>query len=142
MTTRTLGIYLCVLAAVQCALYSFQAFSDPDKYLYLFYFNPRFGLGFLEEFIKAGGFPNALCWGSAVVLLCVGFALLRRPMLNLYLIAESIMGIPSILVFVFIIAVNMKVTDGFSVGELPIPVLVFILFSGPPIVWALLLRRR
>lgn len=142
MTTRTLGIYLCVLAATQCGLYSFQAFGDPNKYDYLFYLNPRFGLGFLEEFIIAGGFPNVLCWGSSAVILSIGFALLRRPMLDLYLIAESIMGVPSIIAFVFIIAINMKATDGFSIGELPIPVLVFILFSGPPFAWALLLKKK
>jgi hypothetical protein len=141
MKTRLLGIYLCILSVAQCALYIFQAFIKHPFCDYLFYFNPRLGLGLLDDIIKPGSIDNnTSSWISAIVLFIVGVVLVRRPLLNLYIIAESIMAIPSIIFFLFVFAVNMKATDGFSRSELLIPVVVFVLFSGPPFLWALQLK--
>ena len=142
MKIRLLGIYLCLLAVAQFALYAFEAVTDPDKYLYLFYYNPRFGLAFLEEFIRPGGVHNILSWISAVALFSAGIAMFYWRALNLFIIFECIMSAPSILTFLLVFVVNMNATDGFSRGELPIPIIVFLVFSGPPFLLTLLLRRK
>ncbi len=142
MRIRLLGIYLCLLAVAQFAFYGLAGINPHEHSGYFLYFNPRFGLLFLEESIKAGSFPSFLSWTSVTILFCVGSVMLWKPVLKLYLITESMMGIPSILAFLFIIVVNIKTTDGFSIGELPKPVLTFVLFSGPPFLWALLLKNK
>jgi hypothetical protein len=142
MRTRLFSIYLCLLAVAQFIFYSFVV-TDPFKYgSYLLYYNPRFGLLFLEETISANSAPSILSWASVIVLFCVGVVMFLKPTLKLYLIAESIMATPSIVFFFLILIFNANPNDGFSIRELPMPVLTFVLFSGPPLFGALLLRRR
>jgi len=59
-----------------------------------------------------------------------------------YLVLELVLATPSVLFFLMVLAANLGPSHGFSIGELIVPVPIFALFSGMPLLWAFRLRRE
>jgi hypothetical protein len=134
---KILGAYLTVACALQICLY-LAMFIWAERYQWLFYFNPRFGLYFVESVINGEPPPPGIFgWVSAAWVLALGLLLLSgRPLIKTYVISEVALSAPTLL-FVFIVALaNLSPTHGFSVGELFVPVCLMILFSIVPLILA------
>jgi hypothetical protein len=105
---------------------------------WLFYFNPRFGLYFVESVIKGEPPPPGIFgWMSAAWVLALGLLLLSgRPLIKAYVISEVALSAPTLL-FVFVVALaNLSPAHGFPVGELSVPVCLMIIFSVVPSILA------
>jgi hypothetical protein len=142
MSRKTIGIYVLVVGILQAALYVALAFWKDSP---LFYFDPRIGIFFLEVLLfgERDGMPGPFSWASLAVLLAVGLMLvLQRIPLKVYVVVELILAAPSVLFFVMIVCANMSPAHGFSVGELMIPVPVFIIFSVVPLAMAAKSRAK
>ncbi len=129
-----LAIYLILIGVFQLILYSLISLSDSLGGL--FYFDPRFGLFFLETIVRGvEHMPAALDWISAIIILIIGFCLLKFEwLLPAYFIVEFLLAAPSFLSFLLIVLINMSPNHGFSVWELPIPILVFVFVTVVPMV--------
>jgi hypothetical protein len=138
---KILGAYLTVACALQICLYLAMSISA-ERYQWLFYFNPRFGLYFVESVIKGEPPPPGIFgWMSAV--LALGLLLLSgRPLIKAYVISEVALSAPTLL-FVFVVALaNLSPAHGFPVGELFVPVCVIIIFSVVPLILAFWARSK
>ena len=131
---KLLAIYLIIIGSFQLVLYSLISLSE--DLMVLFYFDPRFGLSFLETIIRGvETMPALLGWISAIVILVVGIFLLRyEGLLPLYFIVEFLFAAPSLFTFLVIGALNLSPSHGFSIGELLIPTIVFIFITVVPVV--------
>ena len=105
-----------------------------DRAVWLFYLDPRIGLFMLESAIRQREvFPGVLSWMSVILLGVVGLPSVGNPSrVRLYLIAEAILALPTFLFIVAVIAANIGPAHGFSVGELLVPVPVFLAVSVFP----------
>lgn len=142
--TKTLGLYLLVASALQICLYLALSLST-DKADWLFYFDPRLGIFFLESSVPGADqvAPGIFQWVSAVWILLLALMLLfGRPLVRTYIVSEIILSIPSVLFFLMVLWVNMSPAHGFSVGELFFPVMVMIAFSVVPLVLAFKTRKK
>ena len=130
---KLLATYLIVIGLCQLVLYSLISLSD--KLSVLFYFDPRFGLCFLEILLRGSErMPALLDWISAVVIIVIGLLLFKHDwLLPVYFIAEFLMAAPSLISFLFIAAANLSPNHGFSVRELAIPIVVFIFVTVVPL---------
>jgi len=72
---------------------------SPERYQWLFYFNPRFGLYFVESVIKGEPPPPGIFgWMSAAWVLALGLLLLSgRPLIKAYVISEVALSAPTLL---------------------------------------------
>jgi len=98
--------------------------ASAERYGWLFYFDPRLGLFFVESGIRGEQPPPGIFgWVSAAWVLALGLLLLTgRPLIRAYVISEVALSAPNLL-FVFMVAwANMSPAHGFSVGELFVPV--------------------
>jgi hypothetical protein len=141
---RRLGGYLIGVAVAQAVLYAIAATSG-NRLLWLSYLDPRIGLFVLETFLRHHEtFPGVLSWTSAAVLGAVGVALVRDPgRLRLYVIVEALLGFPTLLMFVAVLAANSRPAHGLSVAELIVPLPIFLAASVVPFAVAFrTLRRR
>jgi hypothetical protein len=132
---KILGVYLIAICSLQICLYLALSVAA-EKYLWLFYFDPRIGVFFLETIIRGSEqvVPGIFRWLSAVWILALGvFLFSGRPLIKTYVFSEIILFLPSLLFSLFIAAANLGPTHGFSVGELFIPILVMIVFSIIPL---------
>jgi hypothetical protein len=142
--TKTLGVYLLVGSILQLSLY--LAMSLPTvKADWLFYFDPRIGIFFLESGVRGVELiiPGIFQWLSAVWILLLGLMLLfGRVAVKVYIVSEIILSIPSVFFFLAIVWANLSPAHGFSVGELLFPVIVTIAFSIVPLVLAFRIRQK
>ena len=141
-SVRTLGAVVSVLGAGQLAVYAIWTTGQRPE---LFYFDPRIGLAAFSDiaFGPRAENPTLLQWTTGIWQLLLGVALSWRPKwLTVYLISEALLALPSIAFFVLVASVNSSPSHGFSVGELLVPVLIFIVFTAVPFVSALRLKRR
>jgi hypothetical protein len=129
---RTVGIYICCVAIAQLIFYSVAYFNE--RAVWLFYFDPRMGLFVLESSVRSREvFPGLLSWLSAVVLAGVGFGLLRNMhSVKAYLFTEFICAVPSVVFFGSVVFANVSPAHGFSIAELVLPLLVFLVASAIP----------
>ncbi|MDT4965998.1 MAG: hypothetical protein QOJ64_735 [Acidobacteriota bacterium] len=133
-----------MVSILQICLYLALSLST-DKADWLFYFDPRLGIFFLESGVRGAELiiPGIFQWLSAVWILLLGLMLLfGRPLVKTYIVSEIILSIPSIFFFLAIVWVNLSPAHGFSVGELSFPVLVMIAFSVVPLVLAFRIRKK
>jgi len=142
MTHRKLGVFVLGVAAIQAALYATVAIGG-DAWTSLFYFDPRIGWFFLETIVRQQEqFPSVSSWLTAGGTALLGVMLvLRREWITVYLVAETVIALPTLAMFVLIIAANMSPSHGFSVGELIIPVPIFLAVSVTPLTLAWRLRK-
>lgn len=141
---RTLGAYLLVGSVLQICLYLALS-QQTDKADWLFYFDPRIGIFFLESGARGAELiiPGVFQWLSAVWILLLGLMLLFvRPLVKTYIISEIILSIPNVLFFIAIVGANLSPAHGFSVGELFFPVIVMIAFSVVPLLLAFSIRKK
>jgi hypothetical protein len=139
---KILGAYLTVTCALQICLYLAMS-TSAERYQWLFYFNPRFGLYFVESVIKGEPPPPGIFgWMSAACVLALGLLLLSGRPLKAYVISEVALSAPTLL-FVFVVALaNLSPAHGFSVGELFVPVCLMIIFSVVPLILAFWARSK
>jgi hypothetical protein len=142
--TKTLGVYLLVGSILQLSLYLAMSLST-DKADWLFYFDPRIGIFFLESGVRGAELiiPGIFQWLSAVWIFLLGLMLLfGRPAVKTYIVSEVILSIPSVLFILAIVWANLSPAHGFSVGELLFRVIVTIAFSVVPLVLAFRIRQK
>jgi hypothetical protein len=128
-----LAYYLVAIGIFQLVLYAL--ISLYESLGYLFYFDPRFGLFFLETILRQHEhMPAVLDWISATVIIAVGvWVRFSRLAVKLYMVMECLVAIPTLLIFLMVAAINMSPNHGFSRGELLIPVAVFCITSIVPV---------
>jgi hypothetical protein len=142
--TKTLGLYLILASLLQICLYLALSLSA-DKADWLFYFDPRLGIFFLESGVRGAELiiPGIFQWLSAIWILLLGLMLLfGRALVKTYIVSETILSIPSVFFFLAIVLANLSPAHGFSVGELLFPGLVMIAFSVIPLVLAFRIRKK
>jgi len=135
---RVLGVYVAVVAAAHLCLYIvINLFSE--RFGWLFYFDTRIGLFFIETVIKhSEGTPPALtAWLIELGVLILGVSMiLGRNLLKVYVIVESILTIPYLLFFLLIMAAGMSANHGFSPAELLLPSLTVVVACVGPLAYA------
>ena len=132
---KFLGIYLIAICSLQICLYLALSFASEEN-LWLFYFDPRIGIFFLETVLRGVEqvVPGILRWLSAIWILALGiFMLSGRPLIKTYIVSEILLVLPNLLFSLAIVAANLGPTHGFSVGELFFPILVMVIFSIVPL---------
>ena len=142
--TKTLGLYPMVGSILQICLYLTLSLSTA-KADWLFYFDPRLGIFFLESGVRGAELiiPGVFQWLSAVWIFLLGLMLLfGRPLVKTYIVSEIILSIPSVFFFLAIVWANLSPAHGFSVGELLLPVIVMMAFSVVPLILASRIRKR
>jgi hypothetical protein len=127
-------MYLLAIGAFQLVLYLLLSISEQASVL--FYFDPRFGLFFLETILRGSErMPSLLGWLSAIVIIALGWLVFTRErFLALYFGVEFLLAGPSILTFIFVAAANLSPNHGFSVGELVFPGTTFIFVTVIPVI--------
>ena len=140
---KILGTYLLVAGILQACLY--LALSVSPSLDWLFYFDPRIGIFFIESAWRGADetvVPSVLRWLTVGwILLLAALFLYGRPLIKTYVISEVVLLLPSVLFFIGIIFANLSPAHGFSVGELLFPVPVAIMFSAVPLGLAFWSRR-
>jgi hypothetical protein len=142
--TKGLGIYLVAASTLQIFLYLALSLS-PEKYDWLFYFDPRIGIFFLETAVRGAEqvAPGLFRWSSAIWILLLGLLMFGgRPLVKTYIAAELFLVLPNIVFFFAIVRSNLSPVHGFSIGELVFPVIVMLVFSLVPLVLAFRIWRR
>ena len=136
---RCLGTAITVLGCAQLALYIIWLRRGAMK---SFYFDPRIGFTLLDRFGETGTEgPKSLHWLSAFAEVILGFGISLKPrMIYLYLVTEVLFSLPSIVLFAVVLWANVSPAHGMSIGELLIPIPVFLLFSAAP--WMIGYRLR
>jgi hypothetical protein len=131
------GLFLCFLALIQIGLYSFSMLTREPAVA--FFFDPRIGLAAFEEMLcHAKHSPAVSSWLSSVILAAVGWLVYLRPgWLRGYLFVESAMALPSLIFFGVVVYADMSPSHGFSVAELALPAMVFIVFTVLPVAWVM-----
>jgi hypothetical protein len=136
MHTRILSVYLGSIALWQAALYSGCCFG-PDSIPYL---DPRLGYYFLGLGIGLGANPDVLHWMSAVVLLALAVGLfVSDKWVAFYAALEPLMAFPTLIFFFHVMRANLSPSHGFSVAELTMPAIVFMVCTAVPWTWAVFL---
>jgi hypothetical protein len=137
-----LGIFLVCLAFFQCGLYTAMAIGGASLG-WLLYFDPRIGWSLLESVVRQlDTLPGFSSWVTAVVAAVVGAALIRKPAkIKLYLVAEAVLALPGLAMFIMVVCRNMGPAHGFSIGELSVPGPIFVFVSLIPFTIAYRLRK-
>ncbi len=137
MRTRPLSVYLALVVAWQITIYTVGAWCLG---LFVCYFDPRIGFTIYDPSLGHLQIWGVMAWGSAIVLgaLAAGMFVIEKAIWP-YVIVEPLLAFPTILFFVTVIRDDISGAHGFSIGELPIPILAFICCSVVPWVWALCL---
>jgi len=95
---------------------------------------------------KEGTPPALLSWMIELGILALGILMFSgRDLLKTFVVGETLLTIPYLLIFVFIFSANMSPNHGFSPAELFFPSLVVIISSLLPVsyaVWILWRSRR
>ena len=142
--TTILGVYLLAAGLLQLYFYLVMSMST-DEEAWLFYFDPRIGIFFLESIIreKEQVAPSVFRWFSAALISSIGAVLvIGRPIVKTYIVSELILMIPNVIFFLFVIWANLSPAHGFSVSELLFPTLVMMVFSMIPLRLSFWCRRK
>jgi hypothetical protein len=137
MRTRPLAVYLVLVVAWQITVYTAGFWCLG---LFIWYFDPRIGFTIYDPSLEHLRLWGVMAWGSAIVLgaLAAGMFLTEKTVWA-YVILEPLLALPTILFFATVIRDHISPAHGFSMGELPIPILTFMCCSVVPWVWALCL---
>ena len=141
---KFLGAYLLLISFLQMCLY-LAMWRSPDESDWLFYFDPRAGIFFLETFMQGRepSEPTLFRCLSAVWIFLIGLLLFSgRRIVKTYAASELILMLPNVCFFLIIIWANASPNHGFSIGELFFPMLVMLLFSFVPLCLAWLSRAK
>ena len=136
---KIVGIYLLGISLLQICLYLLMSKASDSSWL--FYFDPRISLFFLETSVRGTeqDTPSILRWLSAVwifvlsMVLLLGRPKLRIYVLRVYIVSELLLLIPNIIFFLIIILSSLSSVHGFSVVELILPTLIIVVFSIIPL---------
>lgn len=113
--TKLLGTYLLIGGIFQASLYlAISIFRDRD---WLFYFDPRLGIFFLESSWRGTeqSIPGVMRWMTVVWILTLACLLLSgRRLIKTYAISEIVLLLPNVFFFVTIALVNLSPAHGFS----------------------------
>lgn len=124
--SAALSVLIAFLCLAQLALYFVGLLSDLGGLA--FYLDPRIGWCALfgntiqgERVYTLARFIFPACTGAAAFLM-------RRwgPGLCVYLVLELLLSLPTLVFFALVLKVSMSPAHGFSVGELPLPVISFL----------------
>jgi hypothetical protein len=137
---RFLGLYLLVMGAAQVFLYLWMVIHSDSS---LFYYDPRIAIFFIESIIAGEEFARTgfLRWFTVAVPLIFGMRFLMGQNSRMYLTIEVILSLPFVIFSSFVLLANMSPSHGFSIRELTLPIVVFLLFSAVPTALAIQLRR-
>jgi hypothetical protein len=117
----------------QLDLYSvWLAFGEPQS---IYRFDPRMGLFLLESRLRETvlASPALLSWASVAPLFAASLLIrLSGRGLKLYLAFESLLSVPTIIVFAMIIITRIGSPEGFPIFNLAAPLAVFTIFSLVP----------
>ena len=143
VANRVLAAYLLVVALLQLALYREVIARGADGWM-LYNFEPRLGLYFLETLIRPGQpFPGMFSWGSALALAAMAaFLLLDVAGLRAYMIFEILLAAPTVFLFAATLVSNVTPGIGFSVLDLAMPAIPFVMTSVLPVVFAWRARQH
>jgi hypothetical protein len=132
---KILGAYLLAISSLQMCLY-LAMWRSPEQAEWLFHFDPRFGIFFLETFMQGRrpSDPTFFRCLSAIWIFLIGLLLfLGRSIVKTYVASELILLLPNACFFLIVIWANQSPTHGFSIAELFFPLLVMLLFSFVPL---------
>ena len=135
--TKVLGWYLLLAGVAQAGLYAAMALRTDQ--LWLMYFDPRLAIFFLEIALKGPDLvtPWLISWLSAGWLIALGgIILLGHAWIKTYIVTEILLFLPNVLLAIGIIWANMNPAHGFSIGELFVPLLVWVPFTIVPLTLA------
>ena len=140
---RKLGLFVLGIAIWQALIYVMLA-TGPDEMMWLFYLDPRIGWAFMATLLgESEMLLHISSWFSAALTFLVGAMLLRRNAhIKTYVIAESFLALPTFAFLVVIIASNIRPVHGFSIGELAVPIIVFLMVSVIPMAATLVALSR
>jgi len=145
--SRVLGCYLLAIAIMQSFVYSQMLNDETD---FFFYLDPRIGILAFLEILNVEGLHilnqsdiQLLEWLTAGWLGYLGilFIMGRSPLVT-YIVSELVLSAPSILFFIFVIIMSVRPATGFSVQELPYPLLVLALTTFVPLAFIFYSARR
>ncbi len=137
MRTR-LGVVITLFALVQAVLYAICA-SAPERFIRLFYFDPRVGIAALTD----NGWPSSLEWLTVIWLFCLGMLLLRgMNVVWLYIVSEVLLTGWTLVFFGIVWRANLGPSHGFSRTELFFPTVTLLVFSGVPLILAVIALRH
>jgi len=145
--SRVLGFYLLTIAIMQSFVY-FQMLANNE--MDFFYFDPRIGIfAYLEilniEVLHMFNETDIiiLLWLTAGWLAFLGtlFIIGRSPLV-LYVVSEVLLSAPSIVFIIHVIIMNVRPATGFSIQELPYPILVLALTTFIPLAFIFFCARR
>jgi hypothetical protein len=140
---RILGSYLIFASLAHICLY--VALSISRESAWLFYFDSRIAFFVIEAVINGSeGTPPALIsWIIELGILALGiFMVSGRAVLKTFVVLESILMLPYLLFFVFVVGANMSPNHGFSSAELLFPSVGVIVNSVFPITYAIWILWR
>lgn len=140
---KILGAYVAVIAFAHLCLYVVLNVASYELG-WLFYFDTRIGLFFLEAIFKhsaigssEGTPPAILSWLVEIGMLTIGISMLRgRRLIKTYLFLEGLLTIPYLLFFLLIMAAGMSANHGFSPAELFLPSIVVLACCFVPLCYA------
>lgn len=134
MKPKVVGVWVVVVAIFQLGLYTAATVAG-ERAMWLFYFDPRWGIFFLQSVLfHSEAFPSVPLYASALLLLGAGVAVLRdEKWIVHYSWLEAALSAPTVVFIAIVMISNAPANDGFSVRELlfgPFP--VFIVCSVVP----------
>ena len=143
VANRILAAYLLLIVVFQLALYREVVARGADGWV-LYSFEPRLGLYLLESLLRPGQpFPGAFSWASALALAGMAALLLLEVVgLRAYMIFETLLALPTIFLFAATIFWNPAPGEGFSVLDLAMPAVPFVMTSVLPMIFAVRVRRH
>ena len=139
---KILGGYLIASALFHLGIY-FALAASQDKYINLFYLDTRIPLFFIETILRGaeGNAPALSAWFVELGMFVLGVAMfLGRELHKLYTLLESALALPFLLFLFFIFAADLSPSHGFSVRELLLPSISFVVCSLIPLVYAFWIR--
>lgn len=138
MRPKILPAYLATVAIWQAMIYAGISLG-PDSSIY---FDPRIGFWLLGEGTSVRGALGMVQWLSVIILLILAGAIaIHDRTIALYLVIEPLLAMPTLVFFFLVLWANISPSHGFSVAELSIPVLVFVVCTVVPWTWAAMLFR-
>ena len=140
--SRFLGFYLIFIAMMQSYIYLNMMVHGLSDY---FYFDPRIGifafLTTLNNEVRPAIDQRAIYFLELSTALWLGFLGIRfvigKAPLITYIISELLLSAPSLLFVFLIIIINISPAHGFSIGELPLPLISIGLTTFLPLIFIL-----
>ena len=110
------------------------------------FFEPRFFLAGIADLAGRHGdrIARNVSVALGIALLAIGIVIVRSRSLKsvkLYLFVETVLALPTLLIFVSVLAANLSPAHGLSIGEIIFPMFIFSLATVLPYLWAIHVLR-